>query len=271
MFAEETGENITFDIEYRTKLFKEETIKRFIQYYKKIVAHALQDPRQQIHEIEIISNEEKEKILFEFNDTAAHYPGDKTIHQLFAEQAKKTPDHIAAVGKGKPVDSRQYAVGKKKIKDKIKNNKKIKDKEEQMGAVDVEGTHESPGQSAMQLTYRELNERTAHLARYLQSKGAEPGTIIAIKMERSVKLIIALLGILKTGAAYLPIDTTYPEERIDYILADSSATILLVENKTATKPENQNSINRNPRKKTNILNIDRLKYEYHREIENQAR
>ncbi|MCP4147471.1 MAG: amino acid adenylation domain-containing protein, partial [bacterium] len=98
--AEESGNGITFDLEYRTTLFKEETIKRFIHYFKQIVQNALQHPQQKINEIEIISNEEKEKILFDFNETGTTYPKDKTIHELFRQQARQNPDRSAMVGIG---------------------------------------------------------------------------------------------------------------------------------------------------------------------------
>ncbi|MCP4153517.1 MAG: hypothetical protein GY757_37665, partial [bacterium] len=106
------GENsLNFHFEYCTKLFKEATIKRFITYFKGILLAVSNAPGQKIMDIEIITEEEKKRILYEFNDTAAGYPRDKTIHQLFEEQVEKTPDLISivgreeSVGKGKPVGS----------------------------------------------------------------------------------------------------------------------------------------------------------------------
>ncbi|MCP4156238.1 MAG: amino acid adenylation domain-containing protein, partial [bacterium] len=81
--------------------------------------------------------------------------------------------------------------------------------------------------SAHAVTYRELNERSNHLAHQLISRGVKPGTIVTIKSERSVEMIIGLLGILKAGGAYLPIDPGYPVERIKYMLKDSNTKILL--------------------------------------------
>ncbi|MCP4156090.1 MAG: AMP-binding protein, partial [bacterium] len=140
----------------------------------------------------MMSDEEIKQLVVEFNDTTADYPRDKTIHQLFEEQVEKTPDNIGLGG------SRQSAVGKEKT-------------------------------SSIQLTYRELNEKANRLARHLQSKGVEPGIIVAIMVERSIEMIVGLLGILKAGAAYLPIDPTYPEERINYMLKDSNVKIFLKE------------------------------------------
>jgi amino acid adenylation domain-containing protein len=78
-----------------------------------------------------------------------------------------------------------------------------------------------------QVSYGELNRRANQLARYLRERGVRSDTLIAVCMERSVEMIVALLGALKTGAAYLPLDPTYPEERLAYMLEDAGAPILL--------------------------------------------
>ncbi|MCK4764921.1 MAG: amino acid adenylation domain-containing protein [Candidatus Aminicenantes bacterium] len=77
------------------------------------------------------------------------------------------------------------------------------------------------------LTYRELHNRALQLAKRLRGKGAGPDDIIGIMAERSIFLVSAMLGILKAGAAYLPIDIDYPRDRKEYILADSRAALLL--------------------------------------------
>ena len=85
------------------------------------------------------------------------------------------------------------------------------------------------------LTYGQLNERVNQLAHLLRSKGAEPDQIIGIMVERSFSMIIGVLGIIKAGAAYLPISPDNPEDRIDYMLKDGGVKLLLVQNKTANK------------------------------------
>lgn len=81
---------------------------------------------------------------------------------------------------------------------------------------------------AHSLTYTELHKRSNQMARMLKKKGVQRGTIVAVAAKRSSELMIALYGILKAGGAYLPIDPDYPAERIEYILSDSKATVLLV-------------------------------------------
>jgi len=77
------------------------------------------------------------------------------------------------------------------------------------------------------LTYRELNERANQLAHHLRSLGAGPESLVGVCLERSAQMMVALLGILKSGAAYLPLDPDYPQERLSYMLADSHAGVLL--------------------------------------------
>jgi len=80
-----------------------------------------------------------------------------------------------------------------------------------------------------QLTYRELDGQTHRLALLMKKEGVMTNTVIAVRMERSIEIIIAILGILKSGAVYLPLDPQYPENRINFMLADSQAQFILTE------------------------------------------
>jgi bacitracin synthase 3 len=134
-----------------------------------------------------MSQAEKKQVVFSLNDTEAVYPEDKTIHQLFEEQVERTPDHIALVGTAPEV----------------------------------------PRGCPVYLTYHELNEKSGRLAGLLIEKGVLADNIVGIMVERSVEMIVGILGILKSGGAYLPIDPGYPQERIDYMLKDSGAKLLV--------------------------------------------
>ena len=85
------------------------------------------------------------------------------------------------------------------------------------------------------LTYAELNEKANQLAHLLRTAGVKRDQIIGIMVERSFAMMIGLLGILKSGAAYLPISPDNPAERIEYLLKDGSVQFLLVHGKTANK------------------------------------
>ena len=78
-----------------------------------------------------------------------------------------------------------------------------------------------------QLTYRELNARANQMAHYLRSLGVGPDVLVGICLERSIEMVIGLLGILKAGGAYVPLDPAYPQERIAFMLEDSQAPFLV--------------------------------------------
>jgi len=179
--AVEAEEKLDIGIGYSTKLFSKETIERMAGHLTNVLRDIAQNTGRQISEIGVLGEEEKYKLLFEFNDTYAEYPRDKTIHELFEEQVDKTPDNIAVVYE----DS--------------------------------------------QLTYRELNEKANQLARVLREKGVVPDSIVGIMVERSLEMIVGIMGILKAGGAYLPVDPEYPKDRIEYMLEDSRASILLTQ------------------------------------------
>jgi amino acid adenylation domain-containing protein len=199
----ETGGKLLFTLEYCVKLFKKDTIKRLVSYFKRIAATAPQDVDLKIAEIDIIPPEEKRQLIVDFNDTETLYPQEKPLPQLLAEQVEQTPDHIALVG--------------------WSDRSALSDLSDQSDL------------SYISITYRELNDRTDRLAYLLRDKGIRADTIVGIMVERSVEMIIGLMGILNAEGAYLPIDTQYPEERINYMLADSGAKMLITTNPLVKK------------------------------------
>ena len=130
--------------------------------------------------IPLISDEEYQKWVVDYNKTEKEYPKGKTIHQLFEEQVVRTPNNIAVVFEDK------------------------------------------------KLTYQELNNRANQLAHYLHNNyHTKADDIICLLLERSEWMIIAILGVLKSGAAYCPISPEYPEERILFILQDTQPKCLI--------------------------------------------
>ncbi len=85
------------------------------------------------------------------------------------------------------------------------------------------------------LTYGELDGRADRLAQYLRERGVGPAALVGLFVERSLEMVVGILGILKAGAAYLPIDAAYPHERIAFLLADADATVLLTQSSLLTR------------------------------------
>lgn len=113
-----------------------------------------------------------------------------TVHQIFEIHVEQTPDEIALVFP---------------TRGSISDN------------------------STIQLSYRELNRRANILAAQLLELGVSQGNLIAVYMQRSIETIVAFLGILKAGAAYVPLDLSYPKERLEWMLEDSHAPVLLTQ------------------------------------------
>ncbi len=80
-----------------------------------------------------------------------------------------------------------------------------------------------------QLTYRELNRRANQLAHYLQKRGVGPETLVAVFVERTLEMVVGLLAILKAGGAYVPMDPDYPSDRLEFMLRDTKAPVLLTQ------------------------------------------
>ncbi|MEG4918277.1 amino acid adenylation domain-containing protein [Microcoleus sp. B7-D4] len=99
-----------------------------------------------------------------------------------------------------------------------------------------------------QLTYQELNCRANQLAHHLQKMGVEPEVTVGICLERSLEMLVALLAILKAGGAYIPLDPTYPQERLAFMLEDSLLSLLLTTSKII-----QNSLYASGKVSTNII------------------
>jgi len=187
-------EEIEVSFIYNEGVFEGWSIENMSGHFWSIVKDMIKNPDKKISHIEFISEDEKKRLLFGFNNTDADYPKDKTVHQLFEEQVEKTSDRVAVIGMGH-------------------------------GAWGMEGTETLEKLHA--ITYNELNKKSVQLSYILREKGVEPGTIVGLMAERSIEMVVGIMAILKAGGAYIPIDPNYPENRIKYILADSSIGILL--------------------------------------------
>jgi amino acid adenylation domain-containing protein len=176
---QQQADGIMGSMTYDSDLYDLATIGRMITHYQRLLRSVVAGQDQPIGELAMITEAERQELLFTFNDTATDYPSNKTIIDLFYQQAAKRPDSIALVF----------------------------DNEE--------------------LSYRQLDERSNQIAQLLRSRGVHEDSLVAICMERSLEMIVAILGILKAGGAYVPIDPGYPADRIAYILEDTAAPIAL--------------------------------------------
>jgi len=171
----ETANGLQGVIQYSTDLFEAGTISRMIDHFHHLLSAVLSSPGQPISALSLLSNAERHQLLQEFRQGEHH----QCLHQLFSQHARRTPDAVAVVWRGR------------------------------------------------ELRYAELDSQSSRLARYLQAWGVKPESCIGIAMERSPEMIVAQLGVLKSGAACVMLDLSHPPARLEYVTKDSAIEVLL--------------------------------------------
>ena len=178
----ELDDELYLACEYTTDLFDDETIGRWLDHFQNLLKAVVAHSDLAISDLPLLTEDEQQQLLVEWNKIETDYPKHHCIHELFAMQAERTPDALAAVSEDQ------------------------------------------------QLTYQELDRRANQLAQYLRSLGTGPEATVGICVERSLLMVVGLLGILKAGAAYVPLDPTYPPDRLAFMLEDARVTVLLTQN-----------------------------------------
>jgi|GEM_PF-794143 len=184
------------DLIYNSKLFKQGTIKGLFDCYFRILHQVLSNLDIRISDIQLMTEEQKRGILFDLNNTGKDYPGPATIHGLFEQQVERTPDNRAVCS----------TIEVQNIYDRLK-----------------------PEQIAIEMSFEELNQRVNQLAARLREKGVRPNTLVGMMMRHPLELTVALLGILKAGGAFLPIDPGYPQKMKAFILEESQPAVIVTE------------------------------------------
>jgi amino acid adenylation domain-containing protein/FkbM family methyltransferase len=172
---------LTAEFQYDARRYTRTDIERLAAQFETLLGSSVARPGAPVAALEIVSDEERRRLLVEWNDTARPYPRDLCVHELFERQAVGRPEAVAVV-----CDDRQ-------------------------------------------LTYAELNRRANQLARYMQRLGVSPEARVGLCVGRSIEMVVALLAVLKAGAAYVPLDPTYPRARLGFMLADADAALLLTQ------------------------------------------
>ncbi|WP_031338496.1 AMP-binding protein, partial [Xanthomonas maliensis] len=136
-------------------------------------------PATAVNAVDVLPQDECDQVLRQWNATAADYPRQACVHELFEAQVARDPSAIAVV------------------------------------------------QGEVWLSYGVLNARANRLAHHLRALGVGADDRVAICLERSVEMVVAVLAVLKAGGAYVPLDPAYPSERLRYMLADAGAVVVL--------------------------------------------
>ena len=174
---------LNINIDYKKEVFQNTEIENIYNRLLHIINQVINNREILFKDVEIVTEEEKNKILYAFNNTEKEYPKEKRLFDYLETQTKVTPNKIA---------------------------------------LNFEGNS---------ITYKEFNERVNSLANYLISKNTKHNAIIAVMMERSFDMLIAIYSILKAGCAYMPIDPHFPKDRIEFMLEDSETPFIITHKK----------------------------------------
>ena len=202
-FTEIEG-GLDFLLGYNTEVYEYEMIEKLLMNYKRLLETLMAEPSACIGTVNFLSEEEETRLLFEFNKPSIENKLESNMIDLFALQAKKTPNATAIIFEGNS------------------------------------------------LTYKELDEKSNQLAHYLHKLGVNRDTLIPICIDRSFDMFIGILGIIKSGGAYVPIDTEIPDQRLEFIIEDTKCEYLL-------SHSSMNMIFDEFKDEVNVLYIDLLK------------
>ncbi|HEV2734868.1 MAG TPA: AMP-binding protein, partial [Longimicrobiaceae bacterium] len=186
---EDVGGRFEGSLSFRADLFDPATARRLAEHLARLLDAAAAKPDRPLADVPLLGELERRRVTAEWNATARAYPLDRCVHELFAEQAARTPDAPAVLS----------------------------------------GTET--------LTYAGLERRSAALAQHLGGLGVGPEVRVGLCLERTPELVVAVLAILRAGGAYLPLDPSYPAERLLHMLRDSGAPVLVTDSALAPRFE----------------------------------
>ncbi|MFK0294348.1 amino acid adenylation domain-containing protein [Streptomyces sp. NPDC090442] len=181
--AVEPGERLALRLHYRPDLFTAAEATELAERLRLLLAQVAADPDQPLAALTVLSPDQRDRVVREWNDTAVALP-EVTLAELWSEQVRRTPRATALVGP----DER--------------------------------------------LSYAELDARVDRLASQLAHRGAGPDRVVAVALPRSVELVVAILAVVKAGAAYLPLDLEHPAGRIAAMVADAGPVLVLTDSQS---------------------------------------
>lgn len=202
VFDGESGP-LTYNIEYSTALFNQETIQRIATHFDTLLDRVLLNPLTQVSDISLLSADSYQDQVFAFNNTHSDYTG-KSILDLIETQTTKTPDATALIYDG------------------------------------------------IEISFATLAKESIAMSQELKSEGLQKADIVGLYAGRSPELVIGILGILRAGAVYLPIDTDLPEKRVQYLLSHSECRYVL------TTPEFEHKLSPVTYDGVSVMAINRL-------------
>ncbi len=205
-----TEPGLIASFEYNTDLFEAATITRMLGHFQNLLEGIVANPEQRLGELPLLNAAEQHQLLVEWNEEGRRQKAEGRGQE--------------AEGRGQEAEGRSAELDWWCI--------------HQLFEAQVERTPDAVAVvfENQQLTYRELNNQANKIAHYLQQLGVKPEVLVGICMERSLEMVVGLLGILKAGGAYVPLDPAYPQERLAFMLADAQVPLLLTQQHLVMPP-----------------------------------
>ncbi|HEY3579593.1 MAG TPA: amino acid adenylation domain-containing protein, partial [Pyrinomonadaceae bacterium] len=203
----ETDQGLRGSLSYDTALFDDSTIRRMLSHFENLLESIVAQPAALIDDLALIPPAEAQRILAQSRSallpgTAGVSPATHGSDLIMPLQAGRLRSHVQQMFEAQVIQ-RPNAL-----------------------ALLFEDER---------VTYGELNARANQLAHYLRSLGAGPEVLVGVFFENSVEMIVALLGVLKAGAAYVPLDTKYPAERLGLMFEDTRMPLVITEHRLLEK------------------------------------
>ncbi|HEX2091764.1 MAG TPA: amino acid adenylation domain-containing protein, partial [Longimicrobiaceae bacterium] len=175
------GTGLTFRISHDRTRIDAEAVERLTGHLGTLLSTLVAAPRRRLAELSPLSPAERQQLLLAWNCTALEHPAHRCVHDLFTDQAARSPEAVA------------------------------------LACAD------------QRLTYAELEARANRLARHLRRLGIRPEARVGVCLQRGLDSVVALLAVFKAGGVYVPLDPTYPPERLRFVLEDADVFVLLTQ------------------------------------------
>lgn len=181
-------------IEFNTDLFDADSIRAIMASYLTLLEAICDAPESPIANYSLVSRQTEHKLKKDWCGVETDYPRKSTVHDYFSEIVKAYGSNIAIREVGAGLSSKDSGL---------------------------------PELAYRELTYLQLDQQADQVAQYLLSKGVSTGQCVGICIERSSSLIVAILGVLKAGAAFVPLDASYPKTRLQFIVDDTNVQVVI--------------------------------------------